>query len=257
MLCGFMLILVISWYYAGKIITITGKLCRTGVVKMITKEKSEAISYKLPPGVFREETAWMDFLRNRVFMNKSFMTNAIAAVVFGISYEIPGFFGRNAIMLASLFALSGALTNWLAVYMLFERIPGLYGSGIVTLRFDQFKQSIRSLIMENFFTKENFVKVTQNTLPHTIQPEMVLDKIDFDDVFSGLVAVIKKFIFRWYIYPVWRRKGQVFPCVNLLRRNLRERPLKFCEILTLPQFCRRKPILKPSGQKLAPWWILP
>ncbi|TWU50138.1 hypothetical protein B188_25680 [Candidatus Brocadiaceae bacterium B188] len=186
-----MLILVISWYYAGKIITITGKLCRTGVVKMITKEKSEAISYKLPPGVFREETAWMDFLRNRVFMNKSFMTNAIAAVVFGISYEIPGFFGRNAIMLASLFALSGALTNWLAVYMLFERIPGLYGSGIVTLRFDQFKQSIRSLIMENFFTKENFVKVTQNTLPHTIQPEMVLDKIDFDDVFSGLVAVIK------------------------------------------------------------------
>lgn len=124
-------------------------------------------------------------------MNKSFLTNAIAAVVFGVSYEMPGFFGRNAIMLSSLFALSGALTNWLAVYMLFERIPGLYGSGIVTLRFDQFKESIRSLIMENFFTKENFVKVTQNALPHTIQPEMVLDKINFDDVFRGLVAVIK------------------------------------------------------------------
>lgn len=158
---------------------------------MTAEKKPEAISYRLPAEVYPEGTAWIDFPKGRKLTNKSFLTNGIAAVVFGISYGMPGFFGRNAIMLASLFALSGALTNWLAVYMLFEKIPGLYGSGIVTLRFDQFKKSIRSLIMENFFTKENFVKVTQNTLPHTIQPELVLDKIDFDDVFHGLVEVIK------------------------------------------------------------------
>ena len=104
---------------------------------------------------------------------------------------MPEFVGRHALMMASLFALSGALTNWLAVYMLFERIPGLYGSGIITLRFGQFKESIRSLIMENFFTEENFIKVTQSALPHTIQPELIMDKIDFDKMFRGFTTVIK------------------------------------------------------------------
>lgn len=162
----------------------------TGDVEM-SEEKSEAISLRFPSREFSEGPVWFDLNKVRILGNKSFLTNLISAVVFGVSYVIPEFTGRDALMLASLFALSGALTNWLAVYMLFERIPGLYGSGIIALRFDQFKESIRALIMENFFTRENFVKVTQNTLPHTIQPELILDKIDFDKVFRGFVAVIK------------------------------------------------------------------
>lgn len=158
----------------------------------MSEEKPEAISFRLPSGMLDEQTAWLNLEKLKILRNKSFLTNLISAVVFVVSYVIPAFTGRNALMLASLFALSGALTNWLAVYMLFERIPGLYGSGIIALRFDQFKESIRGLIMENFFTRENFVKVTQNTLPHTIQPELVLDKIDFDKVFCGFVTVIKK-----------------------------------------------------------------
>ncbi len=157
----------------------------------MSEEKSEAVSYRLPSRGFSEGSAWFGLNKVRVLGSKSFLTNLISAVVFGVSYAIPEFSGRNALMLASLFALSGALTNWLAVYMLFERIPGLYGSGIIALRFDQFKQSIRSLIMENFFTRENFAKVAQNTLPHTIQPELIMDKIDFDKAFRGFVEVIK------------------------------------------------------------------
>ncbi|MDN3514561.1 MAG: DUF445 domain-containing protein [Candidatus Brocadia sp.] len=157
----------------------------------MTEEKSEVISYRLPSGMLGEEAVWLDLNKLKILRNKCFLTNLISAVVFGASYVIPEFTGRNALMLASLFALSGALTNWLAIYMLFERIPGLYGSGIIALRFDQFKESIRSLVMVNFFTRENFVKVTQNTLPHTIQPELVLGKIDFDKVFHGFVSVIK------------------------------------------------------------------
>jgi uncharacterized membrane protein YheB (UPF0754 family) len=124
-------------------------------------------------------------------LNKSLITNLAAAGVLGIVLASPGFTGRNAIIMASLFALSGALTNWLAVYMLFEKIPGLYGSGIITLRFKEFKRSIRSLIMENFFTEENFAKVTQDALPHTIQPELVTNSIDFDKAFNGFMAVVK------------------------------------------------------------------
>ena len=154
----------------------------------MTEEKVEVISYEIPLKVFGEETTWLDL--SKLLKNKSLLTNVIAAVVFGVSYLIPGFIGRNAIMLASLFALSGALTNWLAVYMLFEKIPGLYGSGIISLRFSQFKESIRALIMENFFTEENFDKVAHNALPHKIQPELVLNTIDFNRVFDGFMSVI-------------------------------------------------------------------
>ena len=157
----------------------------------MTEEKSEAISYSLPTLVFEKETSWLDLNKVKMLANKSFLTNVISAIVFLTAYLIPTFVGRNAPMLASLFALSGALTKWLAIYMLFERIPGLYGSGIIALRFDQFKESIRSLIMENFFTEENFVKVAQGALPHKIQPELIMDKIDFDKVFGGFVTAIK------------------------------------------------------------------
>ncbi len=92
---------------------------------------------------------------------------------------------------SSLFALSGALTNWLAVHMLFEKIPGMYGSGIISLRFEQFKDGIRTLIMANFFTEENFAKVSKEALPHEIQPELVMDKIDLDKLFDGFLSVVK------------------------------------------------------------------
>jgi uncharacterized membrane-anchored protein YjiN (DUF445 family) len=157
----------------------------------MAEEKTEVISYELPEMVFEERTSWLDSNRLKTLSNKSFLTNLISALVFGTAYFSPEFIGRSALMLASLFALSGALTNWLAVYMLFEKIPGLYGSGIIALRFEQFKGSIRSLIMENFFTREKFIKVTKDTLSHQIQPALLLDKIDFDKVFGGFVTVIK------------------------------------------------------------------
>ena len=157
----------------------------------MSEEKIEAIPCQLPPKVFGEETIWLESNKLRMLTSKSFLTNLVSAIIFTISYLIPEFIGRNALMMASLFALSGAFTNWVAIYMLFEKIPGLYGSGIIALRFDQFKESIRSLIMENFFTKDNFIKVTQGALPHTIQPELIMDKIDFDKIFGGFISVIK------------------------------------------------------------------
>ena len=57
---------------------------------------------------------------------------------------------RGYVLNAGLFALSGGNTNWLAIHMLFERVPGFYGSGVIQLRFDEFKMGIRKLIMEQF-----------------------------------------------------------------------------------------------------------
>lgn len=91
-------------------------------------------------------------------MNKSFITNIIALFVF-----LTGFFLNDHILkMIGLFALSGAITNQIAVHMLFEKVPLFYGSGVIENRFEEFKSSIYDLIMQQFFTKENLDKFLEN-----------------------------------------------------------------------------------------------
>lgn len=81
-------------------------------------------------------------------MNKSLITNVIAGI-----FVITGFLFNQAIVLSiGLFALSGAVTNLLAVHMLFEKVPFLYGSGVIQLKFAGFKVAIKNLILTEFFS---------------------------------------------------------------------------------------------------------
>jgi uncharacterized membrane protein YheB (UPF0754 family) len=91
-----------------------------------------------------------------------------------------------------LYSFSGAITNWLAIHMLFEKIPYLYGSGIVTERFEEFKTGIKSLIMNQFFTKENFEKFISNSSQSLIKIEedAIFEAINFDSVFEKLKSAI-------------------------------------------------------------------
>ena len=59
------------------------------------------------------------------------------------------------ILSIGLFAFSGGITNTLAVKMLFDRIPGLAGSGVIQSRFAEIREEIRRLILDQFFTEEN------------------------------------------------------------------------------------------------------
>ena len=47
--------------------------------------------------------------------------------------------------------------------MLFEKVPGLYGSGVIERNFEQFKLSIASMMMNQFFNKENIHQYLQQT----------------------------------------------------------------------------------------------
>ncbi|MDG2405478.1 MAG: hypothetical protein P8M25_11135, partial [Paracoccaceae bacterium] len=81
------------------------------------------------------------------------------------------------------FALSGSLTNNLAVYMLFEKIPFIYGSGVVQNNFEQFKSAIKNLIVEEFFNRDNIAQLINKTQKHmdeNISPFVNSDKI-FDE----------------------------------------------------------------------------
>jgi hypothetical protein len=78
--------------------------------------------------------------------------------------------------------------------MLFEKVPGLYGSGVIPDRFEDFKQGIHNLIMEQFFTKENFERFYQNTGSEGERPHFdfggVIDKTDLSPSFDALLSSI-------------------------------------------------------------------
>jgi uncharacterized membrane-anchored protein YjiN (DUF445 family) len=124
-------------------------------------------------------------------MNKSLAANLISAAVIGVSFFLPRF--AEQVRSVGFFALSGAVTNWLAVHMLFEKVPLLYGSGVVPNHFEDFKLGIKNLIMQQFFTEENMRKFLSDTLPSggmQFDIEPALDAIDYDAAFSSLTAVI-------------------------------------------------------------------
>ena len=119
-------------------------------------------------------------------MNKSLVTNVLAAAVALLGLVIPDH--GEIITMTGLFALSGGVTNWLAVHMLFEKIPGLYGSGVIPARFEDFKGGIRHLIMSEFFTREHIERFLQSSAPPA---DSIASKVDFDRVFEGLAEAIE------------------------------------------------------------------
>ena len=118
-------------------------------------------------------------------MNKSDITNLITVLIMAYGYSN----GNDMIFMVGLFALSGAVTNTLAIHMLFEKVPFLYGSGVIENKFDQFKLSIHNLLMNQFFTRENLTRFFQdevNSAKKTIDFEKILNKTDFSPAYESL-----------------------------------------------------------------------
>ncbi len=90
-------------------------------------------------------------------MNKGTVSNLISAtlLVVGLVLGYAGVEGaaQTLILSIGMFAFSGGITNSLAVKMLFDRVPGLYGSGVIQSRFTEIREEIKKLILEQFFTE--------------------------------------------------------------------------------------------------------
>ena len=119
--------------------------------------------------------------------NKSLTTNLVALVIIAIGYTTPVY--SEIIYMTGLFALSGGVTNWLAIHMLFEKVPFFYGSGVIPSRFKEFKLGIKQLVMNEFFTPEN-IETFMVKQSEAFATDMK-DAIDFDRVFAGLVEAIE------------------------------------------------------------------
>ena len=122
-------------------------------------------------------------------MNKSDVTNIFTLLLLAYGYSN----NNQVIFTIGLFAFSGAITNTLAIHMLFEKVPYLYGSGVIEKKFAQFKLSIHNLMMEQFFTKENLKKFFEdemNSAKNTIDFQKILDKTDFTPAYDSLKEAV-------------------------------------------------------------------
>jgi len=131
-------------------------------------------------------------------LNKNITPNLIALLLILLSQLLPEPWNK-LLLSVGLFALSGALTNWLAVHMLFERVPGLYGSGVIKLHFEEFKTGILTMVREELFNKESVSRLLANSdqkktddkskppLINDVDLEPMLKSIDLDAAYDQLV----------------------------------------------------------------------
>ena len=120
-------------------------------------------------------------------MNKSLITNLVSIFIILVGFLYHDEF--SFIFLVGVFALSGSITNWLAIHMLFEKIPFLYGSGVILDRFEDIKLGIKNLILQELFSVDQIEKFIFDNKEKTSGG--IIEKIDFDRVFVGLVESIE------------------------------------------------------------------
>lgn len=86
-------------------------------------------------------------------LSKATITDMVSVAFIGIGISLPEPYYLPVLSIG-LFAFSGAITNQLAIFMLFNRVPFLYGSGVIENNFETFKTSIKEMIMKQFFNPE-------------------------------------------------------------------------------------------------------
>lgn len=117
-------------------------------------------------------------------ISKSTITDMISVTLIGIGSSAPEPYA-TPILATGLFAFSGAITNQLAIHMLFNRVPLLYGSGVIEKNFESFKDSIKNMIMTQFFTKEQLSSFFKNE-EQKINLSPLVESADFSPAFIAL-----------------------------------------------------------------------
>jgi len=117
-------------------------------------------------------------------ISKSTFINIVSILLVVSSFYVPDSYSKH-LYYTGLFALSGAVTNQIAIYMIFNKVPFLYGSGIIELNFEKFKASIKSMIMEQFFTKNRINQFFEQE-ENKIDLAPIIEEVDFNLAFDAL-----------------------------------------------------------------------
>jgi uncharacterized membrane protein YheB (UPF0754 family) len=163
-------------------------------------------------------------------MNKSLATNIIALVCIAVGH----FMNISFLFTVGLFAFSGAITNWLAIHMLFEKVPGLYGSGVIPARFEEFKDAIRKMMMEEFFSQSNIDKFMKESGSKEVEIVLtpVIEKVDISPAFDQLIKVIMESSFGGML-GMFGGQEALLPLREPFIKNMKE---SLIEITNTPEF---------------------
>ena len=124
------------------------------------------------------------FKKEYIVLNKAKVTDLVSLALIAVAFLVAEPY-HTPLLYAGLFAFSGAITNQLAIHMLFEKVPGLYGSGVIEKNFEHFKASIRTMIMEQFFTAEKLTQFFQSE-EQKISMVPLVESADFTPAFDAL-----------------------------------------------------------------------
>lgn len=116
--------------------------------------------------------------------SKATITDMISVAFIGVGISLPEAYSLP-ILSIGLFAFSGAITNQLAIYMLFNRVPLLYGSGVIENNFEIFKDSIKDMIMKQFFNPKQLKAFFQSE-EQKIDLAPLVKSADFSPAFNAL-----------------------------------------------------------------------
>ena len=118
--------------------------------------------------------SWFTYLSGKdTLSNAATFVIMMIGIVLRLEEEIDDRDTTGSFLLAfGLFGFSGGITNALAVKMLFDKIPLLYGSGIIPERFIEIRTAIKSMLMRAFFAPTFVEKTISEKLP------LVLDSLD-------------------------------------------------------------------------------
>jgi uncharacterized membrane protein YheB (UPF0754 family) len=122
-------------------------------------------------------------------LNKSLVSNIISVLFIVVGYVLD----NQIVLTVGLFALSGAFTNWLAIHMLFEKVPLLYGSGVIQNRFEEFKDAIENMMMNQFFSKENLNKFFSSEFSNDDKKfdfSQLIEQTDFTPAYDSLKSAV-------------------------------------------------------------------
>ena len=117
-------------------------------------------------------------------ISKASITDAVSLGLIGLGLVVTAPLAKP-ILFTGLFAFSGAITNQVAIYMLFNKVPFLYGSGVIEDNFEKFKASIKEMMMKQFFNKEQLTAFFQNE-EKKINLAPLVESADFSPAFNAL-----------------------------------------------------------------------
>ena len=118
-------------------------------------------------------------------MNKSNVSNGISFIILTVGL-VQTFPGSDWLLAAGLFGFAGGITNWLAIKMLFDRVPLLYGSGVIPRRFQEIREEIRDMILLYFLTREKITALLFKKLPDELPIPGLIGLIDIGHIHRSI-----------------------------------------------------------------------